>query len=126
MGGLKRNGPHRPMCLKARPTENDTIRRCGLAEVGVVLLEEVGYCGWDLRSLKLKPSSPNVTQSPSVACGSSVELPAPSPAPCLPACCLASSRDDGLNLGNCKLASFIFSFMRVAAAVVSLHSNSIH
>lgn len=29
-GGLSKNGPHRLMCLKARPIGSGTIRRCGL------------------------------------------------------------------------------------------------
>ena len=44
-GGLNRFGPHRLLCLNAWPTASDTMRRCDLVEVGVVLLEEVCHCG---------------------------------------------------------------------------------
>ena len=41
-GNLSTNGPHRLMCLNAWPMRRGTtMRRCGLVEVGVVLLEEV-------------------------------------------------------------------------------------
>jgi hypothetical protein len=44
-GGLNRFGPHGLLCLNAWPTASDTMRRCDLVEVGVVLLEEVCHCG---------------------------------------------------------------------------------
>ena len=47
--GLSKNGPHRPI-------GSGTIKRCGLIEVGVAWLEEVGVTeGWALRFQKLKP-----------------------------------------------------------------------
>jgi len=44
-GDLNANGSHR----------TGNIRRCGLAEGGVALLEEVCHSGWTLRSQMLKP-----------------------------------------------------------------------
>jgi hypothetical protein len=43
-GSFSRFDPHTFMCLSAWPTGSGTIRRCGLAGVGVALLEEVCYC----------------------------------------------------------------------------------
>jgi len=50
-GGLNRYGLHRPMCLNVCPTRCNTIKRCDLTEVCVVLLEEVCYCGDELCGL---------------------------------------------------------------------------
>lgn len=44
MWWLNRNGPHRLMYLNAWPIGNGTIRRCGLAGVGVAL-EEASHPG---------------------------------------------------------------------------------
>ena len=90
--GLNRFGPHKLMCLKAWPTESDTIRRCGLVEVDVALWEEVCHWGWSLGF-----------QGPS---GPSVSLLLPSADPdvkpsvtFLSEWCYASLHDDnGLNL----------------------------
>ena len=41
-GGLNKFGPHVFKCLA---NGNGTIRRCGLFEIGVALLEEVCHCG---------------------------------------------------------------------------------
>ena len=49
-GGLNRNDPIELMCMNAWPMRSDTVRRCGLVGVGVVLLEEVYYCEWALWS----------------------------------------------------------------------------
>ena len=40
---LDENGPHRVTCLNAWTKGNGSIRKCGLVEVGVTLLEEVCY-----------------------------------------------------------------------------------
>jgi hypothetical protein len=77
--GLKRNAPHRLMCLNAWPIRNGTIRKCGLVGVGVAWLEEVWHCvKQPLRSQNLKPV-PFL-----LPVHSDVELWAP-PAPRLPA-----------------------------------------
>lgn len=40
-GGLDQFGPHRLMCLNMCPTENGTVRRCGLVWVAMAFLEEM-------------------------------------------------------------------------------------
>jgi hypothetical protein len=39
--GLNMFGPHRLMCVNVWPTGSGTIRRWGLVEVGVAILEEL-------------------------------------------------------------------------------------
>ena len=52
-----------------------------------------------------------------------VELSAP-PAPCLPGCCHASClEDNGMHLRTCKPDQLNVVLIRVALAMVSLHSN---
>jgi hypothetical protein len=94
--------------------------------VGVALLEEV--CHWRVGS-----EVPEVQVWPRVAhClfllpdDLDAELSALSPAPGLPACHHHASDydDNGLNLGNRKLASIkYFSFLRLSVDMISLCSN---
>jgi hypothetical protein len=87
-GALKENGPQ-------RLTVNDNTRRCGLAGVGVVLLEERCHWGW-LWGLWCSNQTQCVSSLQST--DPDVELSGDSPAPCLPACHQASCHDDnGLN-----------------------------
>jgi hypothetical protein len=69
-GGLNRHGPHRLRRLSAWLIQSGTIRRCGLVEVGVALLERV--CHWEggLRGLLCSSYAQCGTQSPSAACRS--------------------------------------------------------
>jgi hypothetical protein len=72
-----------------------TIRRCGLVEVGVTLLEEVCYCGVGFETLFLATLQ---TVCPWLPFSEDADPLSP-PAPCLPAHCHASCDDDnGLNL----------------------------
>lgn len=47
-GGLNRNGHHRLMVLNAWPIASSIIKRCGLVEAGVTLLDEGCQCGGEL------------------------------------------------------------------------------
>ena len=47
-GGLNRNGHHRLMVLNAWPIGSGIIKRCGLVEAGVTLLDEGCQCGGEL------------------------------------------------------------------------------
>jgi hypothetical protein len=72
--------------------ESESIRRCGLAGVGVALLEEVCPSRWALKFQVLKPGPacfPSFCQSDSDA-----ELLATSAASCLPSCGHAPCHDD--------------------------------
>jgi hypothetical protein len=42
---LNRKSPHRILCLNAWPIGNSTIRKSGILEGGMALLEEVFNCG---------------------------------------------------------------------------------
>ena len=75
-----------------------TIRTCSLVEVGVVLLEEACHCwGQVLRALSQASLRVVVSQLPLLLSQDAVL--SDTPAPCVPACCLAPHRDDNeLNL----------------------------
>lgn len=47
-GDLNRNVSHRVMCSNVWLIQSDTIRRCGIAGVGLALLKEVCHCGGEL------------------------------------------------------------------------------
>jgi hypothetical protein len=69
-----------------------TIRKCGLIEGGVALLEEVCHCGVGFEVLCLSPAQGRrVFRWPS---DQDVKLSVPSPAPCQPARCYVSCHDD--------------------------------
>ena len=72
------------------------IRRCSLVRVSIALLEEV--CHWGV-GFGVSKAEAGTRVSPFLLfLDSDVELLAPSPAPCLPACYRASHHDDnGLN-----------------------------
>ena len=63
-GGLNGCSPHRFMCLNAQPRESDTIRRCGLIEVCVALLEEVCHYRSSFEVLYILKLCQCDTQSP--------------------------------------------------------------
>jgi len=46
--GLNRNGSHSLMCLNAWLIGGETIRRCGLIEIGVAFWEEMCHRGGGL------------------------------------------------------------------------------
>ena len=65
-------------------TESGTIRRCGFVEVDMMLLE------WRqaLRAYTYAQATPSVLVQFLLPLNQDVELSAPFPVPCLPACCL--------------------------------------
>jgi hypothetical protein len=67
-GDLKESGSHRTI-------RSGTIKRCGLVEVGVALLDEVHHSSQAWMSQKLKPGLKTLF--------SYCQLPASIPAPCL-------------------------------------------
>ena len=96
-----------------------TIRRHGLAGLGLTLLEEVYHYEWALRSLICSGYAQCGTVS--FYClwskmWDSQHLPQP-------ACCHACRPDNNeLSLWNCKPAP-LFPFVRVVLVMMSLHSN---
>lgn len=64
-------------------TESGTIRRCGFVEVNMVLEWRQA-----LRAYMYAQDTPSVSVHFLLPLNQVVELSAPSPAPCLPACCL--------------------------------------
>jgi hypothetical protein len=63
---------------------------------GVALLEEVCHCEW---VLKFQTPTHARTSLFQLSADENVEISATTPAPCLPACQVASSHDDKLNDG---------------------------
>jgi hypothetical protein len=74
------------------PIESGTVRRC------VLVGGSVSLWGWALEVSSYAQTPPIVEQSVFwLPLGQDVELSAPSPAPCLPACYYASCYENGLN-----------------------------
>jgi hypothetical protein len=93
---VSRNGTHRRMFLNAWSIGSGTIRRCGVAGVGVALLEELCHFGAGF-AVSYAQATPSVAQSLLLPVDHDVELLAP-PGPHA-GCCHAFCQDNnGLNL----------------------------
>lgn len=79
----------------------------------VALLEEMRHCGVGFE-VSCAQATPSVAYSLLLtAWGSNVELSAPSPGPCLPACCHASHNDNELSsetVSQHQLKGFLYSY----------------
>ena len=94
-GGLKRNGLYVFDCLA---TESGTIKRCGLVEVVVTMLEVTVEVGFEVLYAQAVPKEAQVSLL-LLPEDQEAEFSAPSLAPCLLACHHLSCHDDnGLNL----------------------------